>query len=124
MVQALEACKKSALSEAVEAHQKKDRGHQRAAMPWGGVGVGLPHTCLDLLEKKMRLSGRGIHPGRNAKGWAVLGRSKAFCKPLELKSRAFRLELWSRAKSANNGFAGTMGSREQFINGASLECFR
>jgi len=30
----------------LEAHNKKDRGHGRAAMPWGGVGVGIPHTSL------------------------------------------------------------------------------
>ena len=31
--------------QAFEAHNKKERPHGRAAMPWGGVGVGIPHTC-------------------------------------------------------------------------------
>lgn len=31
---------------ASQANQKKDRPHGRAAMPWGGVGVGISHMHL------------------------------------------------------------------------------
>ena len=42
------------LSYTPQANQKKDRPHGRAAMPWGGVGVGISHMHLVGISSKSR----------------------------------------------------------------------